>query len=270
METQSPIPKRGRTPQFSARLLWPNGWMDHDATWYEGRPQPRRLCVRWGPSLPPHKGGGAASPIFGPFLLWPNGRMHQDATWYGGRPQTRGLWVRWGPSPLLPKGRRRPGAESPQFSAHGYCGRTAGWIKMALGMEVGLGPVHIVLDGDTAPLPKTGQSPQIFGPSLLWPNGGMHQDATWYGGRPHEAYATLCSMWTQLPPEKGHTHPTQFLARLLWPNGWMDEETAWYGSGPRPRPHCTRWGPTSHGRGTAAPSFRPMSTVATAAHLSYC
>ena len=32
----------------------------------------------------------------------------------------------------------------------------AGWIKMALGMEVGLGPFHIVLDGDTAPLPKTG------------------------------------------------------------------------------------------------------------------
>jgi len=30
---------------------------------------------------------------------------------------------------------------------------------MAHGMEVGLGPVHIVLDGDTAPLPKKGQSP---------------------------------------------------------------------------------------------------------------
>ena len=29
-------------------------------------------------------------------------------------------------------------------------------MKMALGMEVGLGPVHIVLDWDTAPLPKTG------------------------------------------------------------------------------------------------------------------
>jgi len=41
-------------------------------------------------------------------------------------------------------------AEPPQFSAHLYCGQTAGWIKMALGMQVGLGPVHIVLDGDTA------------------------------------------------------------------------------------------------------------------------
>ena len=41
-----------------------------------------------------------------------------------------------------------------------YCGQTAGWIKMALGTEVGLGPVHIVLDGDTTPLPKTaGRAP---------------------------------------------------------------------------------------------------------------
>jgi len=36
-----------------------------------------------------------------------------------------------------------------------YCGQTAGWNKMKLGMEVGLGPGHIVLDGDTAP-PKGG------------------------------------------------------------------------------------------------------------------
>jgi len=34
-----------------------------------------------------------------------------------------------------------------KFSAHVYCGKTAGWIKMALGMEVLFGPGHIVLDG---------------------------------------------------------------------------------------------------------------------------
>jgi len=69
----------------------------------------------------------------------------------------------------LPK--KGAGPLPPKFSAHVYCGQTAGWIKMALGVEVGLGPVHIVLDGDTAPLPKRGQSPPIFSPSLLWPNG---------------------------------------------------------------------------------------------------
>jgi len=53
-------------------------------------------------------------------------------------------------------------AEPPlQFSAHFYCGQTAGWIKMALGMEVGLGPGHIVLDGDPATLPKKGTEPQF-------------------------------------------------------------------------------------------------------------
>ena len=29
-----------------------------------------------------------------------------------------------------------------------YCGQTVEWIKMKLGKEVGLGPGHIVLDGD--------------------------------------------------------------------------------------------------------------------------
>jgi len=38
-----------------------------------------------------------------------------------------------------------------------------GWIKMKLGMLVGLGPGHIVLDWDPAglPFPKRGQSPQF-------------------------------------------------------------------------------------------------------------
>ena len=38
-----------------------------------------------------------------------------------------------------------------------YCGQTVGLIKMKLiGMEVGLGPGHTVLDGDPAPPPKRG------------------------------------------------------------------------------------------------------------------
>ena len=48
------------------------------------------------------------------------------------------------PATISTKRERSP---SPQFSAHVYCGKTAGWIKMALGMDVGLGPGHIVLDG---------------------------------------------------------------------------------------------------------------------------
>ena len=52
-----------------------------------------------------------------------------------------------------------------------YCGQTVELIKMKLGMQIGLGPGHIVLDRDPAP-PK-GAQPPIFGPCPLWPNGLM-------------------------------------------------------------------------------------------------
>jgi len=57
-----------------------------------------------------------------------------------------------GTQPALRIKEAEPGDGAPQFSAHVYCDQTAGWIKRALGMELGLGPVHIVLDGDTAAL----------------------------------------------------------------------------------------------------------------------
>ena len=84
----------------------------------------------------------------------------------------------WGPSPLSRK-EAEPGGQAPQFSAHVYCGQTAVWIKMALGIEAALGPGHIVLDGDTHSSPsQKGAEPPNFGPFLLWPNGCMDQDAT--------------------------------------------------------------------------------------------
>jgi len=42
-----------------------------------------------------------------------------------------------------------------------HCGQTVGRIKMKLGVQVGLGPGHIVLDGDLAPPPPKGHSPQF-------------------------------------------------------------------------------------------------------------
>jgi len=70
------VGKKGTNPRhqiFGPHLLWPNGWMDQDATWYRGRPRPRRRCVRWGPSSLPLK--GAQPPVFGPCVLWPDGWM---------------------------------------------------------------------------------------------------------------------------------------------------------------------------------------------------
>ena len=44
-----------------------------------------------------------------------------------------------------------------------YCGKTVIWLKMKLGMEIGFGPSHIVLDGDPAfpPPQKNGHSLQF-------------------------------------------------------------------------------------------------------------
>jgi len=62
---------------------------------------------------------------------------------------------------------------APKFSAHVYCGQTAGCIKMPLGMGVGLSPGDFVLYGDPDPLPKKEAElpPQIFGACLMLPNG---------------------------------------------------------------------------------------------------
>jgi len=48
-----------------------------------------------------------------------------------------------------------------------YCGQTVGWLKMKLGMQVGLGPGHIVLDRDPAPLHKKGTEPPNFRPMSI-------------------------------------------------------------------------------------------------------
>jgi len=114
------------------------------------------------------KGGGVpnfrpmSTPIFGPCLLWPNGWMDQDGTWHGDRPWSSTHCDRWGHSSTPQKRGQSP---PPQFSAHLYCGQTAGCIKMPLGMEVGLSPGDFVLDGDPASYPKMGGAPPNFRPT---------------------------------------------------------------------------------------------------------
>ena len=114
------------------------------------------------------------------------------------------------PAPALQKRR-----QSPQFSAHVCGGQTAGWIKIPLGMELGLDPDHIVLDRDPAPPPKKGHSRPLFGRRLLWSNGWMDQDATWYEGRPRPR--RHCVRWGSSYPQKG-VQPPIFRPCLLWPN----------------------------------------------------
>jgi len=93
-------------------------------------------------------------------VLWRNGWTGQNETWHGGRPRPWPHCVRWGPGSPSPKG------HSPQFSAHVCCGQTAGWIKVPLGREVGLGPGDIVLDG-VPPPPKRGIVPNFRPMSIV-------------------------------------------------------------------------------------------------------
>jgi len=75
----------------------------------------------------------------------------------------------------------KKGAEPPpQFSANVYCGQMAGWIKMTLAVQVGLGPGH------TSSTPqKIGQSHPIFRPIfILVKRLDASIYATCYGGRP--------------------------------------------------------------------------------------
>ena len=109
----------------------------------------------------PHPQKGHSPPIFGPYLLLPNGSVDQDVTWYGARPRPRRLCVRWGPPIPLTKG-------GPKFTAHVYCGQADRWMKLLLGMVVGLSPGAFVLDGIQPPLPQKWRAPSpIFGPFLL-------------------------------------------------------------------------------------------------------
>jgi len=112
---------------------------------------------------------------------------------------------------------------------------------MPLGMEAGLGPGHIVLDGD--PAPQKRRSTPSFQSCLWWPNGWMSQDATLYGGRPWPR--RQCVRWGPSSPSKRHSSHALFGPCLLWPNGWMDQDTTWYGGRPLPRPYCVKWEPSS-------------------------
>jgi len=125
-----------------------------------------------------------------------------------------------------------------------YCGETVGWIKMKLGMQVGLGPGHIVLDGDPAPpSQKEGRAPSQFSAHFncgqmagcikmpLFMKVGLVPGHIVLDGDPAP------------PPKNMGTAPN--LGPCLMSNCWMDQDPTWYGGRPRPRRHCVRWGPCS-------------------------
>ena len=149
MRTQLPSPKMGTAPNFqpiSVADKWLHGSRCH---LYGGRPQPRRLCVRWEPTYAlPQKGAEPIPLNFRPMSIVAKRLDTSKCHLYGGRPQPRGPCVTWGhPAPAPKKGEEPP----PQFSAHVVAKRLDGsrW-------HLGLGLGYIVVDEDPAPSPQKG------------------------------------------------------------------------------------------------------------------
>jgi len=139
------------------------------------------------------------------------------------------------------------------------CGQTVGRIKMKLGMQVGLGLGHIVLDGDPGPTPPMGHTP-LCGSYLLWPNGSMDQDASWYGGKPRPRPHCARSGPNSPSSKRGHS-PQLCGPYLLCPNGWMDQDATRYDCRPRPG-NIVLMRTQLYPKGHSPPKFRPMSVVA--------
>jgi len=136
-----------------------------------------------------------------------------------------------------------------------YCGQTVGWIKMKRGMQVGLNANHIVLDGDPAPPPPKAHTPNsahiCCGQMAGWIKRPLGMEVGLGPGDfvLHKDPAPL--------PKKGGA--PNFRPMLLLPNAWMAQDGTWHGGGPRSRPHCARWGPSSlHKKGPEPPIFGPF------------
>ena len=93
------------------------------------------------------------------------------------------------------------------------CGQMAVCFRIPLGTGVGLSLGDIVLDGDPAPTPLKGHSPQFSANIPLWPNGWMVEHATWYGSGPLPG--PFCVRRGPSSPRKGHSSPPLFGPCLL-------------------------------------------------------
>jgi len=96
-----------------------------------------------------------------------------------------------------------------------YCGQTVGWIKMPLGTEAGLGPDHIVLDGDpTPPTKRDTAAPTLFGPwmSIVFTRLDESRCHLVRRYRPRPRSRRHCVRWCPgSPTEKGTAAVAQFV-----------------------------------------------------------
>jgi len=133
--------------------------------------------------------------------------------WYGGRPWPRAHCARWGPSCPPQKRVQRP----PNFGPCLLCPKGR-MDQHALGMELGLGPGHIVLDGNLLPFPEKGAQPPPFSAHVC-----CGQTAGWIkmplGTKIGLGPGHIVLHGDPAPSPIRSRAPKIFGPCLLWPNG---------------------------------------------------
>ena len=134
-----------------------------------------------------------------------------------------------------------------------YCGQTVGWMKIKLGMEVGLGLGDIVRWGPSSS-PKGGRnssphfSAHVFGQTAGWIKMPLGMNVGLGPGH------TVLDRDPAPPQRKVAQHTPLFYLCLLWPNGWMGQDANCYGGRSWPS-HIVL-------DGDPAPNFWPTSVMA--------
>jgi len=250
----SPLPKTGTEPppQFSAHVHCGQtaGWIKTALGTEAGR-GPGHLLH---PSL---KTGRRLSPIFGPFLLWPNGWMR----WRQASAQTT---VLDGDPASSPKGGRPPIFNPCLLWPNGWIDQDGTWYggrPRPRRRRVRLGPSWTSPKRGRSPLPNfrlvyCGQTARRIKMPL----------ATEVNLGPGDVVLDGVAG----PPKRG-TAPKFLVHVYCGQTAWWMKIATWYGSRPRPNHIVLDRDPAHRRKGySTLPSFRPMSLVATVAHLSYC
>jgi len=97
----------------------------------------------------------------------------------------------------------------------------AAWIKIPLGMEVGLGPGVFALDVDPAPLPQKGDGspPQFSAHVHCIKTAGWIKMALGVEVGLGPGHIVLDGVPASLPRKRGRSPPQIFGPCLLWPHG---------------------------------------------------
>jgi len=146
---------------------------------------------------------------------------------------------------------------------------------MPLGMELGLCPGHIVWDGAPAPSERGTAPPPIFVPCLLWPNGWMDQDATWYRGRPRPrphsvTWGRISSHHTERSTAAPHSLSDVYCGQTAWWIGIPLGTEVGLDAGESVLVGDAAPFPIERGTATPSPALFGLLCSGTVAHLSNC